>query len=116
MRLIKKLIILILANGAALYLADRYVAGFHLPLDFSHLALAALILTAVNVFVRPILKIALWPILILTLGLGGLLINALAILILDALAPYVTISGLIPLAYTTLIVSALNVAVTIITK
>jgi putative membrane protein len=63
-------------NTAAVLVASYLVKGIHYqkPLD---LLVASLLLGILNTFVRPVLKLLSLPLLILTLGLFSLVINAL---------------------------------------
>jgi putative membrane protein len=66
-----------LINAAAIWAAFMLIPGIHAQ----HQSLPALLLLAavfglMNTFVRPVLKLLSCPMLILTLGLGSLLINA----------------------------------------
>ena len=86
MRLILKLLI----NALALWLAGELISGINLEGDFWTILLVALIFGLVNTFLKPILKILSLPVIILTLGLFALVINAamlgLTAAITDALA------------------------------
>jgi uncharacterized membrane protein YvlD (DUF360 family) len=48
------------------------------------------------------------PIIIITLGLGIIIINAIILYLLDYFLVQITISGLYPLIYATLIISVIN--------
>ncbi len=111
MGIIKKLSLMFVANGVGLYLATAFVPGVTIPLALVQFATVTFILTVINFFIRPIIKIAFMPIMILTLGLGSILINALVLYIFDFLVPSVTIHGLVALAITTLIVSSINLVI-----
>ncbi len=58
----------------------------------------------INFFIKPILKIITLPLIILTLGLFGLIINMVTVWIVDVLFPELIIPGLIPIFWTTIIV------------
>ncbi len=64
-------------NAAAIWAAIQLVPGIT-PLrdDFVGIAIIALIFGLVNAIIRPILTLLTCPLIILTLGLGTLLINA----------------------------------------
>ena len=51
------------------------------------------------------------PIIILTFGLGIIAVNALIIYLLDILMVNITITGLVPLVYGTLVISLINMAI-----
>lgn len=108
MGFLSKLLVALLLNGAALWAAGHYVKGFSLSGDMATLAGLAIVLTLLNMFIRPILKLILSPIIILTLGLGILVVNGLIIYILDRLSPALRIETLSALFFGTLIVSLAN--------
>ena len=66
----------LLINAAALYAATQFVSGISFDGDWRLLFAVALIFGALNVIVRPILKILTFPFLILTLGLFIFVLNA----------------------------------------
>lgn len=72
MRLILKLLI----NAAALWAAGQLISGVHLDGDFWTILLVALVFGLINTFIKPILKALSFPVIILTLGLFTLIINA----------------------------------------
>lgn len=105
----KHLILRILANGLALYLAQRFVAGFVLHGGWREYLLAGLALALLNMLVRPVLKLIAFPLIILTLGLFTLVINAGMLWATDYLFGFLAISGLWALIWGTLIVSIVNI-------
>jgi putative membrane protein len=112
--MIGKLIAGIVANGIGLYLVGRYVVGASIPFTFQGLVVAALILTLINFLIAPVLKFILHPLIILTFGLLGLVINGFTIYILTRILPSVSFDGLGPLAYATIILTLVNLAVHLI--
>jgi putative membrane protein len=75
-----KTIFRVLINAAALWLAASWVPGIHAGGIGSVLALA-LVFGLVNAFVRPFLKLVSCPIILLTLGLFTLVVNALMLML-----------------------------------
>lgn len=75
-----KIILRILINAAALWAAAAFVPGIHAGGIGSVLALA-LVFGLVNAFVRPFLKLVSCPIILLTLGLFTLVVNALMLML-----------------------------------
>jgi len=75
---VKKFILNLLVNAIALYAAVALVSGI-IPQSNNWLSFLwlALIFGLVNAILKPILHVVGCPFLILTLGLGGLLINTL---------------------------------------
>ena len=108
MKLLAKFIGAFVANGATLFVADRFLDGFMLAPGLYVIAIVALILTALNLLLKPVLKLILIPFIILTLGLGLIVINTFILYILDILSESLTIDGILTLIYATLIMSAVN--------
>lgn len=73
----QKLLLRWLINGVALYVAAELVPGIETEGGWQVLLLMALIFGLVNALVRPILKFLTCPLIMLTLGLFTLVINAL---------------------------------------
>ena len=105
MKLLQKFALLFVANATALYLATLFVDGVSIPLKLESFAIVVVVLTLIHLFIRPLIRIALTPLIILTLGLASILVNALTLYLLDLILPTVAISGLLPLFLATLIVS-----------
>jgi putative membrane protein len=63
-------------NAVALYVAVLIVPGIHFGGEWADLLWLALIFGLLNALVRPLLKLLALPLIILTLGLFTLLINA----------------------------------------
>src|SRR5699024_11820493 len=83
MRFILSWVTSILFNAIALYAVAQLFSSFYLA-DFGTALLASLIIFILNVFVRPILVIFTLPATILTLGLFLFVINAITLMITQA--------------------------------
>jgi putative membrane protein len=70
------LIIRLLINAAALWLAARFVNGIDYTGTLPGLLVVALVFGIVNTIIKPVLKFFALPVRILTLGLFTLVINA----------------------------------------
>lgn len=117
MGLLLRIVFAVIANGVALFVADHFVEGFVLTAgDLKTFAFIALTLTALNFILKPILKLLLGPLIILTLGLGAILINAVILKVLDFLSPELSIQGLLALLYATIIVSLINLIFHFLTR
>ena len=75
-----KLILRILINAVALWLAATVVPGIRAGGLGSILAIA-LVFGVVNVLVRPVMKLLTCPVILLTLGLFTLVVNALMLML-----------------------------------
>ena len=111
MRLISKFIFSFFSNVLALLAVKYFIAGFAISNNLYGFLSATLIFTLINLFIRPILKLVLSPIIFITLGLGIILVNAITLYILDYFSPDITISGLTPLLYATILISVVNLLV-----
>ena len=116
MRWLARIILVIVANAAAIWAATRYIEGVNFDGSLRELAIAAAILTILNFVAKPILKLILGPIIVLTLGLGLILVNAILIYVLDLLSENLTIEGIPALFYATILISVVNFVVHLATK
>lgn len=108
MKLILKIILRILVNGLGLYLCIRYIPGFAFTGDIVQLLLLAVILTVLNLVLKPILKLILSPFILITLGLGVLVVNMVILYLLDYFSAALTISGIAALFFSSILVAVLN--------
>lgn len=98
----------ILTNGLAIFLADYLLPGFVFGGDILTLFIAGLILGLINFFIKPILKVISFPLLIISLGLFSIVINMALLWLLEYFVLELTISGLWTYLWGALIVSAVN--------
>ena len=70
------LILKLLINAAALWVAGELVSGIDLDGDFWTILLVALVFGLINTFIKPVLKLLSLPVIILSLGLFTIIINA----------------------------------------
>ena len=75
------LLIRLIINGIALYVATRLVPGLTFDGQWTTIAIVAFIFGLVNALVRPLLEVLTCPLVILTLGLFTFVINALMLLL-----------------------------------
>jgi len=76
-----KFLIRLLINAAALWVAARLIPGIVYDGGWLGLLFVALVFGALNAFIRPILNLLTCPLLILTLGLFTLVLNAIMLLL-----------------------------------
>ena len=88
-----RIIVKLLVNAAALWVAAEIVDGVALDDGFLTVLLVALVFGLVNTFIRPILKLVSLPVLILTLGLFTLVINTAMLGLTALLLEALTIDG-----------------------
>ena len=116
MHWLARLVLIICGNVFALWLANTYVPGFVLnTTNWIALALIAFILIVLNFLLKPLLTLALGPVIIITLGLGLIVVNMLILWLLplvlnsiDFLRGSIIIQDIPALFLATLIVSAVN--------
>ena len=83
----------IFVNFLAIYLADLIYPGFSVSSTFKNLFTAAVIWFLLNKVVKPIIKILLLPINLITLNLFSWLIGFITLFLLQVFADGVTISS-----------------------
>lgn len=108
MGFITRLIFHIISNAIGIFLAAKFIEGFNFSGTLVNLLIAALILSLINIFLRPLLKLLFGPFIILTLGLFLILINAFLLYILDLFITPLTIEGYLPLFWASLLIGAIN--------
>lgn len=111
MKLLSRIVFSLFSNLIAFIVAKTYVAGFVVTGDLKQLLIVVATFTAINTLIAPILKLLLSPLILLTFGVGLLAINALMLYLLAYFSKNVIIHGLEPLAYATLIITAVNVII-----
>jgi putative membrane protein len=117
MKLIGRLIFHVFLNAVAILIAANVIVGFGFNGDIYALLIASAALTAVNTFIRPVVKLMLGPLIVLTFGLFAVAINAVSIFLVPYLlaalgfSSPITIDGYLPLILATLIISAVNIIV-----
>jgi len=116
MKLFSRLIFYFFSNVLAFLAAVYFVEGFEIAPNYIDFLTATAVFTLLNVFIKPILKLILSPIIIITLGLGVILVNALTLYLLDFLSEGVNIEGLTALFYATLIIGLINIAISFSAK
>jgi putative membrane protein len=79
----------------SLGLAARLIPGIYVN-DWITLLLAALLLSVVNAFIKPLLVLVTLPVTILTLGIFLLVVNAAMLGLVAWLLPGFAIAGLVP--------------------
>ncbi len=116
MKLAAKILVAVIANIVGLLAAGYFVTGFNLNITYQDLLILAAILTALNLVLKPILKLFLGPIIILTLGIGLILINIVILYILDIFSKNLTIETIPALIYSSLIIGFINFIFHLATK
>jgi len=106
-------------NAIAIFLAIKFVPGIHLESLFSIIWLA-LIFGLANAFLRPLLKLLTCPLIILTLGLFTLLINAFLFWLTGQIGHLfgimLTFDGFWPIFLGALVISIVSILLSLILK
>lgn len=108
MRWLAKIIVAIIANAVGLWLANAYIPGFAISGGVKQVLGLALILAVLNFLLKPILKAILGPIIVLTLGLGLIAVNAIILYILDLLSQNLTIQSIPALVWSGVLIGVIN--------
>lgn len=115
MLLIRPLFALV-ANALALLAAGYLLTGFVIQGGYLEILYLTAALTLLNFFVKPLLKLLLGPIILLSLGLALLFVNAFVLYLLDFFFENLTITGVQTLLIASLVVGAVNFIFHFITK
>jgi putative membrane protein len=107
-------------NAVALGVAATLVAGIHVDGGWQVLAVMALVIGLVNALIRPLVTILTCPLIILTLGLFTLVINAGMLLLASWLAGLMNIGfvveGFWPALWGGLIISIVSATLSMVLK
>src|SRR6185436_18672420 len=107
----------LLVNAAALWVATRLVPGISYTGDGVSLFGVALVFGVLNVLIKPILFLVSLPFVIFTLGLFTLVINAVMLLITakasDALGLGFSVDGFVPALKGALVVTVVSFALSL---
>jgi putative membrane protein len=114
-----KFILRWIINAIAIFLAIKFVPGIHLESLVSIIWLA-LIFGLANAFLRPLLKLLTCPLIILTLGLFTMLINAFLFWLTgqigQAFGIALTFDGFWPIFLGALVISIVSIILSLILK
>jgi putative membrane protein len=100
------LLIKFLATAGALWLAARIVPGITLSDQIGTILLVALVFGLVNTFIKPLVKLLTLPVLLITLGLFAIMINAALLGLTAMLTDGLTVDGFLSTLWGSLIISA----------
>lgn len=106
------LVIKILINALALWVAVTLIDGFRFDFDDNSLLAffaVALLLGIVNVTIKPILTVLSLPFLLLTLGIGIVLVNAVVLTLVVGLSSLLSL-GLISDSFSSTLLAALVIS------
>ena len=104
MRLVAKLLVI----AVAVWVIAVVVPGVHVRAGVGSYLIIAAVFAAVNVLVRPVLKLLSFPLLLLTLGLFLIVINAAMLGLTALLTDRLAIDGVGPAVVASLLISAVT--------
>lgn len=84
--------------------------------NFSSAMLACVIIALINIFIMPVIKLVTLPINFLTLGIFGLVINALLFMLAGYLAPGIHVDGFVSAFLGSIVLSFLGFIINTIVK
>lgn len=116
MKFISRIIFYFLVNLVALIAAAQFVPGFSIDRSIEGILILAGVFTAINILIKPLLKLIFSPFIFISLGLFSLVINAIILKLLDVWSINVTISGISALIYSTLLITGVNLILTYVAK
>lgn len=103
-----KIIVALISNAVAIFAAEYLITGLEVTNDPVGFVIVVILFTVANSFILPMARFVLKPLSWLTLGLFPVIINGLLIYIVDFLSDGITIGGLLPLIYATIIIGIVN--------
>jgi putative membrane protein len=106
----------ILGNSVAIYAAYFWVPGFVIIGGIKEYLLAGVLLGLLNKIVKPPIKLLTMPLIILTLGLFLVVINALMLWLVDYAFDFVAIESITALVWATVVVAAVNAMISAFSK
>jgi putative membrane protein len=105
----RNILIRLFVNAIALWVAARLVSGIHLTEEFWPVIFVAAVFGIVNALIKPVALLLSLPFLFLTLGLFTLVINALMLLLTDAMMGALEIDGFWPALLGSVIISVVSI-------
>ena len=106
----------ILGNSIAIYVAYYSVPGFIVIGGIKEYLLAGVFLGLLNKIVKPPIKLLTMPLIILTLGLFLVVINALMLWLVDYAFDFVIIESITALVWATVVVVVINGIINVFSK
>ena len=106
----------IAGNSLGLYLASRWVENFFFSGGYVSYLTAGLFLAFLNFTLKPILKMASGPVILLTLGLFIIVINAFLLWITDRVFDFMAVETAAALILTAILVGFINLLISAIHK
>ena len=103
-----KLLIRLVVNAFALWLTALIVDGITLSNNIFEILVVAIIFGLINALIKPIIRLISAPLIVVTLGLFTLLINAFLLLLTSWLTDALEVDGIWPAFLGALIISLIS--------
>lgn len=104
----RNLIIRIFVNAVALWAAAQLVGGIELSDAFWTVVVVAAVFGLINALLRPLVLLLSLPLVILTLGLFTVVVNALMLLLTAALVDALRVDGFLAALFGSLVISGVS--------
>lgn len=88
-----RILIRLLINAVAIWVAASVISGIHFEGNVLNMLVVVLLFGLVNAFIKPLVSFLALPLLILTLGLLTIVINAAMLMLTAALTSSLTVDG-----------------------
>jgi len=111
MKILARLILFSIANAIALIITDKLIPGISITNNIQAFFSLSIGLAFINLTIKPILKFFFSPLIVLTIGLFTIIINAFLLYLLDFLNSNLKINTLTDLVMATLIIGFINLLV-----
>ena len=116
MRFITRIILRILANALAIFVAVKLIDQITFSGDLLDYLVVGLVLAVANIIVRPVLKIVSAPLIFITMGLFSVVINLIILFAVDWFVESLSITGLWGYVWGTIIISIFNALISVSKK
>jgi len=110
----RNLVLRIFMNAVALWVAAQVVPGMDLSDSFWPVVLVAAVFGLVNAILRPLLLLLSLPLVVLTLGLFTLVVNALMLLLTAALVQALSVDGFLAALLGSIVISLVSLLLSIL--
>ncbi len=110
----QNLVIRLFVNAVALWVAARFVPGIDLSGEFGPVLLVAAVFGLVNALIKPIVLLLSLPVVVLTLGLFTLVVNALMLMLTAYLVAALSVVGFWAALWGSLLISLVSLLFSLI--
>jgi len=105
------IIFALISNLVAILVTERFINGFTVTHEPFALAIVVILFAIANSVILPMVRFILKPLIWLTLGFLGFILNGVMIYLVDTFSDSVTINGFLPLFYATIIIGVINATI-----